>query len=504
MPPVDGVLSRSAFLARFERNAPPLKKIETPAGGRYLYDTGTNKILRPGDAVFDFFDQQGAEGAWPKGRIGGAPDEVVDDLYDTYCRLGCFDPTPFDIVTFSDDEIDRAIRKLRDTGPDILVLNLTERCNLRCAYCAFSGAYTHSRTHAERAMTRATALRAINWYLAFDRPSYGFAFYGGEPMLALKVLKDLVAHTREQTGKPTKFNLTTNATLLTKPVVAWCVANDITLTISLDGPEPVHDRYRRTRKDGATFAIVFAAIEQIHRDHPDYFRDHILFNLVLAPPYRLDEIRHFVSDNADLFPDGKLQISPVSGHPQEIAHALGLDRSAIREGATGFATARQAFDTDLGRAGRSDAFLHSLLGRGMLAIHKRDDHKLTGRSPSHGQCLPGIRKCFVDTDGTLYMCEKVQAYPIGDVFAGFNETRIQDFLVRYSDFLAEACKGCWAIRLCQKCFNSIREGEELSPQRLEQFCDTSRRGLSETLTRYCAIREARDSAFDWADDIELV
>ena len=50
---------------------------------------------------------------------------------------------------------------------EILILNVTDRCNLRCKYCVFSGAYQGQRQHGSASMTLATAMRGpIDQFIA--------------------------------------------------------------------------------------------------------------------------------------------------------------------------------------------------------------------------------------------------------------------------------------------------------------------------------------------------
>nr|WP_281392787.1 radical SAM protein [Roseospira goensis] len=384
-----------------------------------------------------------------------------------------------------------------------MILNATEACNLRCRYCSFSGAYPHNRRHGTRSMTLAMAKKAADWYLSFDRPKYGFAFYGGEPLLVRDRIAQLLQYIKQQTDRPVSVNMTTNGTLLDAAFVDWCVAHDVVLTISLDGPQTVHDRYRVTAGNDGTFSTVFQRVRWLQENYPEWYRDHVLFNMVVAPPFRFAEIHAFITENAALFSRGKLQIAPLAGDPSAVHAALGIPSVPTADDRAEMGRAMCHFDADLRRAGGSGPFLHALIGDGLLAIHKRDSRKLGARTPSHGQCIPGQRKCFVDTDGQLYMCEKVQNRAIGRIGAGLDEDEIAAFLRDYSTFLGEHCRNCWAIRLCQKCFNSIRDGDRLSEARLGDVCRGMRRGLVDKLTRYCAIREQTDEAFRWADDVEL-
>ena len=54
-------------------------------------------------------------------------------------------------------------------------------------------------------------------------------------------------YAREQAaarGKRVEFNLTTNATLLTSEMIGFLADYDISVTVSIDGPREMQDRFR--------------------------------------------------------------------------------------------------------------------------------------------------------------------------------------------------------------------------------------------------------------------
>jgi radical SAM protein with 4Fe4S-binding SPASM domain len=92
-------------------------------------------------------------------------------------------------------------------------------------------------------------------------------------------------------------------------------------------------------------------------------------------------------------------------------------------------------------------------------------YPLSNRIPPLGQCFPGQRKLFVNTIGNFFMCEKVRGnLRIGNVNDGFDYETIYRFYREYDRFFS-LCGECWALRLCNKCFNTIRKGEQLDEER---------------------------------------
>ena len=88
----------------------------------------------------------------------------------------------------------------------LLVLRLTERCNLNCAYC-------YAARDVSFDMDEDTALRAV----ALCCPPGGslrIQFTGGEPLLKLELM-EAVAAFGKATGRRLTLSVQTNGTLLT-------------------------------------------------------------------------------------------------------------------------------------------------------------------------------------------------------------------------------------------------------------------------------------------------
>ena len=83
-----------------------------------------------------------------------------------------------------------------------LTLHLTTRCSLRCTYC-----YAPPAALRTLAMRPETALRAVDFAAEGSGPSCGIVFFGGEPLLARSLIREVVAlsRAREATG-PTRFH----------------------------------------------------------------------------------------------------------------------------------------------------------------------------------------------------------------------------------------------------------------------------------------------------------
>lgn len=127
-----------------------------------------------------------------------------------------------------------------------LCLHLAHDCNLRCKYCfASEGLYGGNRG----LMPLETAKKAIDFLLinSKNRKHVEVDFFGGEPMLNFQVLKDTVEYGKAQAknlGKMLKFTVTTNALHMPQDMLDYLNREGMSIVLSLDGREDVHDRMR--------------------------------------------------------------------------------------------------------------------------------------------------------------------------------------------------------------------------------------------------------------------
>jgi uncharacterized protein len=135
-----------------------------------------------------------------------------------------------------------------------LAPDVAGECNLACRYCAETA--TQPRRHPMSAKTLEAA-----WRFMFPdgQPREGFSIRlgSGEPLLALPLLRRLAKLVEASNGSaaeecPAVF-LTTNGTLIDSEVRDWLASSGWHVKISIDGPKPIHDRWRVTPDGKGTF-----------------------------------------------------------------------------------------------------------------------------------------------------------------------------------------------------------------------------------------------------------
>jgi uncharacterized protein len=102
---------------------------------------------------------------------------------------------------------------------------------------------------------------------AQGRP-FSIVLHGGEPLLlGLPRLENLFTALREALGEACGISIQTNGVLITEAVLDLCVQHDVTLSVSLDGPPAVHDRFRVDLRQRSTHAKVVGGLQRLQA-HP--------------------------------------------------------------------------------------------------------------------------------------------------------------------------------------------------------------------------------------------
>ena len=118
-----------------------------------------------------------------------------------------------------------------------------------------------------------------------------------------------------------------------------------------------------------------------------------------------------------------------------------------------------------------------------------------------GPCIPGGRKIFVNVDGDIFPCEKVNELSdnmkIGNVYSGFNFEKCSK-LLNIANLTEEECKKCWAGRLCYLCCLFCEKNGELSRSERLSNCKMVRQHLINYFKIYaCLIEHNYDKNVDW-------
>ena len=324
--------------------------------------------------------------------------------------------------------------KKRKTVVKALCLHIAHDCNLACKYCfAEEGEY-----HGRRAlMSFDVGKRALDFLIANsgNRRNLEVDFFGGEPLMNWRVVKELVAYGRsleKDHNKLFRFTLTTNGMLLNDEIMDFCNKEMSNVVLSLDGRKEVHDamRPRRGLKGGSYDAIVpkFKKFAESRGDK-DYF---IRGTFTRANLDFAEDVKHFYELGFD-----KTSMEPVVGGEEEAYSIRKEDVEKIKEEYD-----RLALEyIKAKKEGRDFHFFHFELDLQQgPCVAKR----LSG-------CGSGTEYLAVTPWGDFYPCHQFvgqEEFILGDVYKGIVRQDICDEFKLCNVYAKPNCRECYARFYC--------------------------------------------------------
>ncbi|MCH5142465.1 MAG: thioether cross-link-forming SCIFF peptide maturase [Clostridiales bacterium] len=223
----------------------------------YIYDSGSGSLHECDKDTADYIKAKYESGANPVLSAEKIA-EIEGDL-EALKKEGLF--LKDDIKTYP----------LKSKEVKALCLHICHDCNLRCRYCfADEGAYHSVREF----MSEDTAKAAIDFLLknSGNRKVLEVDFFGGEPLMCLKTIKNVVAYARaegDKLGKKFLFTTTTNALLLDDDAIDFFNREMENVVLSLDGRKEIHDEIRKTVNGKGSFDLVIDKVKKFVRSRGD-------------------------------------------------------------------------------------------------------------------------------------------------------------------------------------------------------------------------------------------
>lgn len=478
----------------------------------YVYDVNSNDFFKVDEVVYSLIDrvdeqmnviplQHGENdpvNVFPPQVVEKAKIEIAKMM-----KLGYFSRHRPKITFFRGDLFLNILEETLESKLYRIILVLTEECNFRCKYCAYSGQYLYHRNHSKREMTPEIMRKAVDFYLAHStqNPEKNLSFYGGEPLLNFRLLKECNEYIRKKCSAPVHYSMTTNAGLMTKEKIEFLVRNDFSLLVSLDGPEHINDRYRVQRNGEGSFNRVKENLMLMKSMYPEYYMKQVRFNIVLAPPYDFDAIRDFFNKEELIISSVGARFSTVNKRNTTFYDKF--TKAERSDHYQSFASMKDIFYQKLSKGISSDAFEKYFFKKKFFGIHRREKTLLPDTYPSHGQCTLGQKGLFINADGTFNFCSQVEdVFNLGNVFDGYNMKSIKDIYYGLDDLFSSRCHGCWAIRICFKCIQDLNNNGTINNENFNKICADNRMTIEEEMINYLKIRESNHSAFDYLNNLK--
>jgi len=376
-----------------------------------------------------------------------------------------------------------------------MVLQVTQNCNFSCRYCCFANQYGPTRNHKEVHMSSEIAHKAVMFLKekSVCSKSIKIFFYGGEPLLNYNVIKYCILLAKQVLeDKNIRFEIVTNLSFINNEMIDLFINYNVFLTVSLDGPRDIHDKYRKFAYNGkGSFDNIYNNLRLIHGINEHYFNNNVSINAVIDPAADLEIIKKFFSEDKLLqnkhVTYNHMETEDNNAHfSQSLDHRIQLNSSYINYLLSNLIDANN--NTALFSEFNNIDNLSSVLHEGNSDLEDSLWHH-------YGPCVAGYRKIFVNVYGEFYPCEKVNELNpemnIGNVDDGYNYEHIEKQL-NIAKITSKECRTCWAKKLCFSCQKTVDDSKTLSKKKKLLNCDEQKKNIMYDLKIKCILDKLKE------------
>ena len=357
-----------------------------------------------------------------------------------------------------------------------VTFEVTDRCNLKCKYCGYGEFYDDYDQREGKDLPVDSAKRLLDHLLKYwnsplnqshDRNIF-FSFYGGEPLMNITFLREIVAYVNDLglMHNPFTFNMTTNGLLLKKHM-HFLVEHRFKLLISLDGNEENND-YRVTPDGKPAFRLIMENIDALLDTYPDYFEKYVNFNSVLHNKNSVDDIYGFIKSRYGKIPSiGPLNNTGIRKDRQEEFWATYRDfGSSLQESGDRSAIEKDMF-IKLPNVTELAVFLFennhfTFEDYNDMLFPKKDNIWI----PT-GTCIPFSKKVFVTAHGKILPCETCgHQHALGHLSPTGVQLDSEAIAARYNQYfdkMKRLCTACHQIDRCKQCIFQLDTLDDEKP-----------------------------------------
>lgn len=337
-----------------------------------------------------------------------------------------------DKILFSEDDYEKFAKYSVASPVKAMCLNIAHDCQLRCKYCfASTGDFGQGR----KLMTYETGKNAIDFLLknSADRTNLELDFFGGEPLMNFKVVKQIVEYARSREAEYNKhfrFTITTNGLLLDDEKIEFINKEMSNVVLSIDGRKEINDYFRVLPNGQGCYDMILPKYKKLveGRGDREYYVRGTFTNKNLD----------FSNDVFALYEAGfdQISIEPVVGEGDEYALTEKELPAVFKEYEN---LANRILKNE--KNGGKFNFFHFMidLDQGPCAIKR-----LRG-------CGCGNEYVAITPDGDIYPCHQfvgMEEYKMGNIDEGtFNQDMKKDF-ANCHVYSKPECKKCWAKFYC--------------------------------------------------------
>jgi uncharacterized protein len=320
---------------------------------------------------------------------------------------------------------------------DRLVLNISNDCNLSCKYCyATHGTYGCDKSFMEEGL----ALKTVDYFYKIYEEINNIQFFGGEPLLNPHTIEIICAYITEKhvQGKIKKlpvFGIVTNGTIMSPEILRLFSIYDIKLTISIDGPQFIHDYLRGNN----TFKEINKNIQQLKNINIGV--ECTFTNYHLINNFKVSDLMKFFHEKFGLHSTHIPFVAAIKGDELCISDE---NLKKVYSEATEFALSSIVNETYM-----LDSYtlrlLRAIIYKKMIAVY----------------CPAGLTTLAVSSQGDIYPCFMFigkKEFLMGNVLEKDIDpqrlSKIWNNLEKFGKWNNVKCNNCWARSLCFGCLGN--------------------------------------------------
>lgn len=393
-----------------------------------------------------------------------------------------YSPTSNKIVASNEDVVDTQftlyplghIREFEKT--DNFIIGITEKCNLRCSYCYYSGSYLGQRTHSALSFQKKNVdalLSFIEKY--YKRVPFTIGFYGGECFLEYELIQEICEKASVLWRDKVRFSISTNGTCLNDEKFLWLKHNHVELVVSLDGSKEHHDFSRKYPSGQGSYDLIMSNLKTLSIGCPDYFNECVKVTITFSNLNNLQEIAYDFQKDDFL---RRLQVISVGRITQNYSTLERL--TDLKREYQLMAELLEFYSENL-----NNAVLKTYFTSIIEEWAGREIREMPVSVPVNS-CVPSNHKIYINAKGNVFICERVGLdSSIGNIYDGIDWARVNRVNDDFSQTRKAYCENCEIYRICGFCIAN----KNLKNQQMNWFCKNERQRTELSLLAFCELAE---------------
>jgi uncharacterized protein len=354
-----------------------------------------------------------------------------------------------------------------------VVFEVTDSCNLKCKYCTYGDFYCDFDRRENNHMSFSTAKIILDYLILQWKSSFNtsvnnivhIGFYGGEPLLNIELIKDVINYLENQDLPTISFRwmMTTNAVLLDKHM-DFLVEKNFSILISLDGNES-NNSYRITKNNKNSHKLAYENANKLRLKHPDFFKINVNFNSVLHNRNSVEDIITFFKNSFNKVPNiGELNSSGIRAELKEDFLRIYKNASESLQLVNDYEDFVAEMDWVNPDLKKLTIFLHNYSGNVYRSYSDLLTEKQNYKYTNTGTCLPFGKKLFLTVTGKIIACERIgHHFSLGRIHDGRVELNIDEIARKHNYYLNKVsilCSKCYRINSCTQCVFNLETIED--------------------------------------------